>query len=279
MARLLRIILLLVFAAGFFALMILKASNPNSTSTGYVAAGVIALAVWVLLFRQLSQWVRKEREELVTAGTEHGLQFVSAKPDKKSILPLPEQTPHLNRKDARPKLMFVGFVDSPRRPIKVFEHTYNVMAGQIIIPITHRVAVMPVPANWPTTRIFGRRASDMKMGIWKRLKPLKLDSDEFNQRFRTQSTDPGFALLFVNPEIQEAILSAPDKVAGVCHVESGQLWYYEKGSMTPESLRRMIRLFMDFVSHITPDLWDSASANGSIEISQTFTSTTARNNE
>lgn len=266
MARLLRILLLLVFAAGFSALMILKASTPNSTSTGYVAAGVIALAVLLMLIRQLKQWIRKEREELITAGAELGLQFVAAKPDKKSILPLPQQTPHLSRKDARPKLMFAGFVDSPRRPIKVFEHTYNVMAGQIIIPFTHRVAVMPVPASWPTTRIYGRRATNMKIGIWKRLKPLKLDSDEFNQRFTTQSTDPGFALLFVNPEIQEIILSASDRKASVWHVESGHLWYYEKGSMTPESLRRMISLFMDFVRLTTPELWGSESAHASIEV-------------
>ena len=220
-----------------------------------IIAASIAIALLWWGITSFLKYLEQKRKEMILTAEQIGLQLDDEKPSKKAIDTKPKYANELSKKNARLRYLFVGSIGEDGLTIRIFQHGYTISTGQSAYTIYHRAGYVRCPEDWPTTRICTRRKGKMKFGTWKKKNEITLENDEFNRRFMVKSFDPDFAVTLLNPDLQEALLSVDKKIAGAWHIESGRLWYLEKGSMTPLSLPLTMKHFRLFVDYIYPELW------------------------
>jgi hypothetical protein len=149
---------------------------------------------------------------------------------------------------AKIKHVMAGHLDG--RPAVLFEATYMIWTGNMVLPVAHTIYTVDCPA-WPTTHIkprnpFGRLA--VKLGRQPR---LAMENPAFNVRFKVKTDNDDFAIALLSPEMQEFMLTKTTVswriVANrVCLVYSGTL----KSNRMESSLQRLRR----FWELIAPEL-------------------------
>ena len=149
---------------------------------------------------------------------------------------------------AKIKHVMAGHLDG--RPAVLFEATYMIWTGNMVVPVAHTIYTVDCPA-WPTTHVkprtpVGRLA--VKLGRQPR---LAMENPAFNLRFKVKTDDDDFAIALLSPEMQEFMLTKTTVswriVANrVCLIYSGTL----KSNRMESSLQRMRR----FWELIAPEL-------------------------
>ncbi len=88
-----------------------------------------------------------------------------------------------------------GTIDG--RELVVFESTYVIFTGQVVIPVQHTIYVAEAP-DWPPTRIsprnwLARLAMSLGWGSG-----LMLENPEFNTRFKVTAVNDDFAIVLLS---------------------------------------------------------------------------------
>lgn len=237
---------------------IINGQNLAITIIAAATALVILTLAWVIIIRFI-RYQKKKRAELIHLAAELGLQLIDEKPPQKTFEPKPEHAAQLSMKKSRYRLLFAGLLNHTGPAARIFQHEYVVSTGQSNFTVRHRIATIDIPPDWPTTRICSRRKGKMKFDIWKKKKPLTLESKEFNRRFIVKSIDSGFALLLADPSLQAALLRIPKGIALAFHLENGKLYYLEKGSLNSNSIRALLDRLQLFCTSVPAELWDRNS--------------------
>ena len=251
------IILSAVVAAVVVSLLAFGSGLAWSNRVMIIFLAVVSLGVVWLIVVAITRYQKRRLEEMVLAGAEVGLQLDEEKPGKNAIDPKPKFGSELSKKGAQVRYLFVGPMGEGGQTVRIFQHMYMVSAGQTAYPVYHRVGYVAVPMDRPTTRICPKKKGKLRFGTWQKRKAVVLETEEVNKRFLVKSFDTEFAVILLNLDLQQALLSLPAKTAAAWHIEEGRLWYIEKGGMSAASLAGVMEHFRLFVDFVYPELWES----------------------
>lgn len=109
-----------------------------------------------------------------------------------------------------------GEVDG--RHVFLIEHSYTVHAGNSHYVVRHSAVATACPPTWPSISL---RGQNLITGWWANLRghDFKLENEAFNDRWIVRTDSEDFALLFLSPQVQEFLTSAP----------SGETWQIGRG--------------------------------------------------
>ncbi len=143
--------------------------------------------------------------------------------------------------------------------VDICEHMHMRSTGKSAHPVYYTAAAVECPAPWPalalTREHWGHAIAEM-LGQ----RDVKLDSDEFNKRWRVHSKDADFALLFLSPQTQEWLKDAPKNEAW--RLGAGRLVCVWSGNIKPEAAAALAARPVALLALAPPELaaWGSPSA-------------------
>ena len=150
--------------------------------------------------------------------------------------------------------------------ILLAEHMYLVYAGKHAHPVFHTMAIAPCPARWPSFDIkeehLGHKIVKVVLGQNSKFaaRDVEVESADFNARWRVKTDDPDFALVFLSPEMQQAVMRVPKG----WYVRAGQgaLAIVANSQLKPEMLAKMVETLEAIVAQVPEEIWqlDAAQA-------------------
>jgi len=137
--------------------------------------------------------------------------------------------------------IYEGSLDG--RPLEVFQSSYMVFTGQVMVQISHTIYTVEAPA-WPATQIAARNWFGRLFRKLGRPTGLQLDDPEFNRRFRLKTDDEDFAIALLSPDMQAFMLS---KMSVKWRITAGRLFMIYSGTLKADrmevSLQRLRRFW------------------------------------
>lgn len=148
--------------------------------------------------------------------------------------------------------------------ILLAEHMYLVYAGKHAHPVFHTMAIASCPARWPTFDIkeehLGHKIVKVVLGQNSKLiaRDLEVESADFNARWRVKTDDPDFALVFLSPEMQQAVMRVPK--GWYIRVGAGALAVVANAQLKPEMLAKMVETLESIVAQVPDEIWELDAA-------------------
>jgi len=140
----------------------------------------------------------------------------------------------------------------------IFEHTYVMNTGQVVIPVPHVVYALETPA-WPRLSVtprgfFGR----LMLRLGRTSGSLLLDEDRFNKAFVTRTVDEPFAASLLTPDLQQFLLTNPRGVAW--RFDRGWACLIYDGKLRADRIERSLERLSDFWRRVPDQLreWEPA---------------------
>lgn len=224
---------------------------PNSAAI-FVPLAFFAFVAVVITLAVKSQ--RRRNRELLQASEQAGVEVVHASGVKNRMAA--EQA--FSRVGTLRKLpggarnvRFAGSVHAGDREITIVEHSYTVSTGKSHHVVYNSIAAVDGPAAWPDLRLtsenFLHKIADM-VGH----KDIRVESEEFNKRWRVKGKDEEFATVLLTPKIQETLTAWPRGYW--LAIGGGAIAVVMHGSLNAERLNAMIRMVTELADLIPPEM-------------------------
>ncbi len=145
------------------------------------------------------------------------------------------------------------------RSFTIFEHTYVMNTGQVVIPVPHVVYALETPL-WPRTSVTPRGLLGRLMLRLGRPSGLLLDEDRFNSALVVRTQDEPFAASLLTIDVQRFLLTKTRAVAW--RFDNGWACLIYDGKMRPDRIERSIERVSELWRLIPEELktWESARA-------------------
>lgn len=219
-------------------------------------AGAIGFVLIALVVRTTRDQ-KAQREAATDELRSLGLDFVE-KPDAESrqeaFAPFNHLVKRLQSGEKGVKWHASGTIDG--QFVRLMKHEYTTMAGQTPVQVTHHLAAVESPPQWPTLSLSGEHALH-KVADFFGHKDIQVESEAFNKRWRIKSDDEDFAILFLNPAVQEFLTKASSKEAW--RIGHGQVCCIHQGSLKADEMMLFATRPAHVMALIPPELeaWTS----------------------
>ncbi len=142
------------------------------------------------------------------------------------------------------------------RPAVIFEHTYLVYNGSMMMPVNHTILSTAAP-NWTKQSIAPRSCLSRLAERFGWESGFHLENAEFNSYFKVKTDDEDFALMLLSPEMQRLLSSKP----GVWwNIKPGRLCLIYNGPLRFGRLDTSIARLEQFWSLVPNELEDLVSS-------------------
>jgi hypothetical protein len=182
----------------------------------FVTAAVVGVVVW---WRRLHAGASRQRR-LMLLCQRAGLDFAALDLNPGTAwLPFPM----FGRSPSGTENVVWDRIRGPE--IRAFDHWYE-EPSQEQTPAPRRrstCAVAPLAASVPRLRVAPRDVADDLRSVLG-LREVRLELEDFNQRFVVDSEDELFAVAFLEQRMMEALLSLPDGVTAEANEDTLLLW-------------------------------------------------------
>ncbi len=140
-------------------------------------------------------------------------------------------------------------------PVEIYQRSAMVANPAIgMIPtrmVVETFYVMPAP-DWPKVRIRARRSLARLLYALGRRPGIELDNSRFSAAFRVDCEDEGFALLLLNPGLQEFLL---EKAGVDWSAGGGAIKLFYRGRLRRKKIDRSIARLRRFRDLLDPELF------------------------